>query len=136
MLYSLHVDILYIGLYFDMLTVLTNNACYLPRKTHEMQVQMLRVYVCMLLLGIIKTVDLNIATDIIIIVIIQRTRRHLYIHARNHACTYTVQWNLALSPAYILATAPVYGPTELSRANRVATVQRSLSRLHHDPIHT
>ena len=38
-----------------------------------------------------------------------------------------------LSPAYILATAPVYDPTELSRANRVATVQRSLSRLHHTP---
>ena len=31
-----------------------------------------------------------------------------------------------LSPAYILATAPVYDPTELSRANRVATVQRPL----------
>ena len=45
-----------------------------------------------------------------------------------------------LSPAYILATAPVYDPTELSRVNRVATVHRSLSRLHHvhchDPIHT
>ena len=33
-----------------------------------------------------------------------------------------------LSPACILATAPVYDPTELSRANRVATVQRTLSR--------
>ena len=33
-----------------------------------------------------------------------------------------------LSSAYILATAPVYDPTELSRANRVATVQRTLSR--------
>ena len=44
-----------------------------------------------------------------------------------------------LSPAYILATMPVYDPTELSRANRVATVQRSLRRLNHvhchDPIH-
>ena len=57
---------------------------------------MLRVNVCMLLLGIIKTVDLNIATDIIVIVIIQRTRRHLHIHARTHACTYNVQWNLAV----------------------------------------
>ena len=35
----------------------------------------------------------------------------------------------ALGPAYILATMPVYDPTELSRANWVATVQRSLSRL-------
>ena len=34
----------------------------------------------------------------------------------------------ALSSAYILATAPVYDPTELSRANRVATVQRTLLR--------
>ena len=34
--------------------------------------------------------------------------------------------NDTLSPAYILATMPVYEPTELSRANRVATVQRSL----------
>ena len=45
-----------------------------------------------------------------------------------------------LSPAYILATMPVYDPTELSRANRVATVQRSLRRLNHvhchDPINT
>ena len=45
-----------------------------------------------------------------------------------------------LSPAYILATLPVYDPTELLRANRVATVQRSLSRLlhvhSHDTIHT
>ena len=41
-----------------------------------------------------------------------------------------------LSPAYILATVPVYDPTELSRANRVATVQRSLRRLNHDPIQT
>ena len=32
------------------------------------------------------------------------------------------------SPAYILATMPVYDPTELSPSNRVATVQRSLSR--------
>ena len=38
-----------------------------------------------------------------------------------------------LSPAYILATMPVYDPTELSRANRVATVQRSLRRLNHIP---
>ena len=36
-----------------------------------------------------------------------------------------------LRPAYILATVPVYDPTELSRANRFATVQRSLSRLLH-----
>ena len=45
-----------------------------------------------------------------------------------------------LSSAYILATAPVYDPTELSRANRVATVQRPLRRLSHvhchDPIQT
>ena len=45
-----------------------------------------------------------------------------------------------LSSAYILATAPVYDPTELSRANRVATVQRPLRRLSHvhchDSIHT
>ena len=32
------------------------------------------------------------------------------------------------SPAYILATMPVYDPTELSPSNRVATVQRSLPR--------
>ena len=32
-----------------------------------------------------------------------------------------------LSPAYVLATMPVYDPTELSRANWVATVQRSAS---------
>ena len=46
---------------------------------------------------------------------------------------------MLLSPAYILVTMPVYDPTELLRANRVATVQpfiaptepRTLSR--HDP---
>ena len=52
-----------------------------------------------------------------------------------HAISY-----LLLSSAYILATAPVYDPTELSRANRVATVQRPLRRLSHvhchDPIQT
>ena len=40
-----------------------------------------------------------------------------------------------LSPAYILATMPVYDPTELSRANRVATVQRPLRRLNHVHCH-
>ena len=43
-------------------------------------------------------------------------------------------WLLVLSSANILATAPVYDPTELSRANRVATVQRTLSRP--DPVAT
>ena len=36
-----------------------------------------------------------------------------------------------LSPEYILATMPVYDSSELSRANRIATVQRSLRRLNH-----
>ena len=38
-------------------------------------------------------------------------------------------------PAYILATMPVYDPAELLRANRVATVQRSLRRLSHVHCH-
>ena len=43
--------------------------------------------------------------------------------------TYYVQ--TMSSRGYILVTVPVYDPTELSRDNRVATVQRSLSRLRH-----
>ena len=67
----------------------------------------------------------------------------LYDSAASTSSTYSFASSkllVGLSPAYILATVPVYDPTELSRAHRVATVQRSLRRLNHvhchDPIQT
>ena len=48
-----------------------------------------------------------------------------YLHVTSTLSLFSI---VGLSPAYILATVPVYDPTELSRANRVATVQRSLRR--------
>ena len=42
---------------------------------------------------------------------------------------------VSVNPAHILETMPVYDPSELSRANRVATVQRTLRRLSHVRCH-